>query len=152
MTANSLQSPAPTTFWFLPGHILFLLIYFLGFACFAYILGKRIGPLIKAEADLRFDQPLARLGLVLKFWLGQWKHPRYRFAGIIHILLFAGFLILITRAAALLTFGVVDGFVVPGLSGEFGHFYNLAKDYAATVVLLVIEPEHHRRVVRYLRQ
>ena len=31
--------------------------------------------------------------MVLKYWFGQWRHPRYLTSGVIHILIFAGFLI-----------------------------------------------------------
>jgi hypothetical protein len=33
---------------------------------------------MRGECDFRFDRPLVRLGRVFKYWLGQWKHPRYR--------------------------------------------------------------------------
>ena len=102
-----LQSPAQATYWLIQGRILFLIIHILGVACFAYIVAKRLTPLLRGERDLRFDQPLARLGRVAKFWLGQWKHPRYKGAGIIHILIFAGFILLATRAFALIL-GLAD--------------------------------------------
>ena len=45
-----------------------------------------------------------------KFWLGQWKHPRYRTAGTIHILIFAGFILLAMRAFTVLIVGVSPEF------------------------------------------
>ena len=60
------------------GRILFLLIHTLGVVAFAYIVAKRMVPLCRAERDFRFDHHWLRLGRVLKFWLGQWKQPRYR--------------------------------------------------------------------------
>src|SRR3974377_824052 len=77
---------------------LILVIQLLGLACFAYIVVKRLTPLVRGERDRRFDRPWQRQQNVLKFWLGQWKHPRYKFAGTLHLLIFAGFLILATRA------------------------------------------------------
>jgi Fe-S oxidoreductase len=129
------------------GRILFLIIPLLGTACFAYIVARRLTPLIRAQRDFRFDRPLIRLGRVLKFWLGQWKHPRYRFAGSIHILIFAGFILLATRAFTLLIQGVSPNFVMPGLSGEAGHIYGIITDYAATIVLLCMIVAIIRRVV-----
>ena len=58
-------------------------------------MAKRLTPLFRARPDLRFDRPWARLARVAQFWLAQWRHPRYPAAGLIHILIFAGFLIAI---------------------------------------------------------
>ncbi|HXY14130.1 MAG TPA: 4Fe-4S dicluster domain-containing protein [Terriglobales bacterium] len=142
-----LQSPAEMTFWFIQGRILFLIIPLLGTALFAYIVARRLTPLIHAQPDVRFDQPCARLGLVLKYWLGQWRHPRYRFAGAMHVLIFAGFILLATRAFTLLIQGASPNFVMPGLSGEAGHLYSIVTDYAATVVFLCMVVAAVRRLV-----
>ncbi len=142
-----LQSPADTTFWLIPGRVLFLIIPLLGTGLFAYIVARRLTPLIHAQPDFRFDHPFIRLGRVFKFWLGQWKHPRYRFAGTLHILIFAGFIVLATRAFTLLIQGVLPQFVVPGLSGEAGHVYGIITDYAATMVFLCMVVAIVRRVI-----
>ena len=99
---ESFDSIAGATYWLIRGRELFLFLHLLGLACFAYIAVRRLMPLLRAQRDARFDRPLERLGKVLQFWLAQWRHPRYRFAGIIHVLIFAGFLILASRAFALL--------------------------------------------------
>ncbi|MGB9284478.1 MAG: electron transfer flavoprotein, partial [Candidatus Sulfotelmatobacter sp.] len=108
---------------------------------------KRLMPLFRAERDLRFDQPWARLGRVFKYWLGQWKHPRYRAAGILHIFIFAGFIVLALRAFTVLIVGVSQNFVMPGLSGRAGTIYNVITDYAATIVLLCMVIAIVRRLV-----
>jgi len=133
---ESLQFAALVTSWLVPGRPLFVLIHILGVASFAYIVARRMVPLLRAERDPRFDQPLARLGKVLKYWLGQWKHPRYKVAGTLHILIFGGFLLLAARAFTVLIVGVAPNFVMPGLSGKAGLVYEFLTDYAATVVLL----------------
>src|SRR5438132_7840243 len=114
---EGLTSPAHVTYWFIEGRILFWILHLLGFACFCFIVARRLAPLMRAQRDFRFDQPLLRLGRVFQFWLGQWRHPRYKAAGAIHILIFAGFIILVMRAFSLLILGVSDHFVTPG--GEF---------------------------------
>jgi len=103
--AEAIQSPAQATFWFVQGRVLFWLINLLGSACFAYIVAKRLTPLMRGQRDMRFDRPLMRLGRLLKFWFGQWRHPRYLAAGIIHILLFSGFIVLVMHTFALLAMG-----------------------------------------------
>ena len=141
-----IYSPSQIADWLAPGRYLFLTIHVLGITCFAYIAAKRLVPLLRAERDFRFDQPLARLRNFLKFWLGQWRHPRYKFAGILHILIFAGFILLALRAFSVLTIGT-EHFALPGLSGSFGHFYDIVTDYAATVVFLCMVVAIVRRLV-----
>jgi Fe-S oxidoreductase len=144
---EGIQSAAQVTSWLVTGRILFLLIHLLGVACFSYIVAKRLVPLIRGERDFRFDRPFVRLGRVLKFWLGQWKHPRYRTAGILHIFIFAGFIVLAIRAFTVLIVGVSENFVIPGLSGRAGHIYGIITDYAATIVFLCMVIAVIRRLV-----
>ena len=142
-----IQSTAQWTSWLGTGRSLFLWIHVLGIGCFGYIVAKRLTPLLRAQRDPRFDYPLARLGKVLKYWLGQWKHPRYRVAGTLHILIFAGFIVLAVRAFSVLIVGVSQNFVMPGLSGRAGPIYNIITDYAATVVFLCMVFAVVRRLV-----
>ncbi|MGC2324162.1 MAG: (Fe-S)-binding protein, partial [Terriglobales bacterium] len=144
---EGIHSDARLASWLVQGQALFLFLHLLGVVCFAYIVAKRLVPLLRAERDPRFDRPLARLGKVFKFWLGQWKHPRYKTAGTVHILIFAGFILLAMRAFTVLIVGVSPNFVMPGLSGEAGHVYEIATDYAATVVFLCMVFAIVRRVV-----
>jgi len=115
-----LQPDAVLTSWLMQNQAALVLLHVLGIACFAYIVARRLTPLLRAQHDPRFDRPIARLGNVLKFWLGQWKHPRYRVAGSLHILIFAGFILLALRAFTVLIVGVSPDFVMPGLSGAAG--------------------------------
>ncbi len=131
-----LISPSKALYFGLPGQVLFILIPLIGIGIFSYIMIRRIGPLLKASADPRFDRVGERIGRVLKFWLGQYKHPRYLFPGIMHILLFSGFLILSLRSVTLVITGVVDGFVLPGFGGALGQVYGIIKDLATTYVLV----------------
>jgi Fe-S oxidoreductase len=142
-----IYSPQYVVDWLVPGRELFLALHVLGVACFIYIVSKRLVPLLRAQSDPRFDQPLVRLGRVLKFWMGQWKHPRYKFAGTLHILIFAGFILLALRAFTVLIVGVSENFVMPGLRGRTGQIYDVITDYAATVVFLCMVVASVRRLV-----
>jgi len=144
---EGVRPPALATYWLIQGRILFMVIPFLGSALFAYIVARRLTPLIRAQRDFRFDRPLIRLARVLRFWLGQWRHPRYRFAGTMHILIFAGFILLATRAFTLLVQGISPNFVMPGLAGEAGRMYGIITDYAATVVFFCMVIAVIRRAV-----
>jgi hypothetical protein len=129
------------------------LIHVLGVACFVFIVTKRLAPLLHGERDFRFDRPLIRMARVMQFWFGQWRHPRYKTAGIIHIFIFAGFIVLAIRTFSLLIFGLSDDFGVPGLSGGAAEIYGILTDYAATIVFLCMVVAAVRRLffkpVRY---
>src|SRR5271165_5423971 len=144
---EALQSPAQATYWLISGQTLFIILNLLGLACFAYIVTRRMTPLVGGERDFRFDRPFLRLARVSQFWLGQWKHPRYRIAGTIHILIFAGFILLATRAFSLLILGMSENFALPDSSGGIGHVYEIIADYAATIVFLCMIAAAVRRIV-----
>ena len=129
------------------GRILFIWIHLVGITAFGYIVWRRLIPLLRTAHDPRLDHPLLRLRNVVQFWLGQWKHPRYKTAGILHVLIFAGFLLLAMRAFTLLMVGVSHTFVMPGLSGKAGLIYETLTDYAATVVFLCMVFAIVRRLV-----
>jgi len=136
MMADDIYSPAQATYWFIQGQILFAIITFVGVAFFSYIVAMRITPLLQGAPDPRFDRPAERIAKALKYWLVQWKQPRFMFAGILHIVIFAGFLALSIRSLSLVMIGIFDNFALPGFSGSAGHLYNIIKDYAATLVFI----------------
>jgi Fe-S oxidoreductase len=133
-----LISPAAATIFGIPANIIYILIPLIGVGTFGYIMARRLAPLLKAAPDDRFNRIPERIRSVLKIWLAQWRHPRYMLAGVVHILLFAGFLILAARSTQLMFIGFVNGFQLPGFGGAFGDFYNVLKDCATTWVLAVV--------------
>jgi Fe-S oxidoreductase len=134
----ALISPASASILGIPAKIIYILIPLVGVGIFAYIINRRLRPLLNAAPDARFDRISERIQSVLKIWLAQWRHPRYMLAGVMHIFLFAGFLILGARSTQMVFLGFVDGFQLPGFGGSFGAFYNVIKDYAATWVLIAV--------------
>ena len=131
---EGIQTAPDITSWLEAGRRLFLLVDLLGIACFAYLVSRRIRPFFRAERDPRFDRPLARLGRVLKYWLAQWKQPRYLLAGVLHAVIFAGFLALSIRSISLVALGISPHLTMPIFSGRLDEFYDAIKDYAATLV------------------
>jgi len=96
-----LRSPASFDVFGIPTVIFSVLIPVVAVALFAYIIAKRLAPIVRAKPDERFDRPLERIKNILKIWLAQWKHPRYMTAGVLHIIIFFGFLILSVRSTEL---------------------------------------------------
>ncbi len=133
---TALISPAKASFLGIPTVIFSIIIPLAGIGIFAYIIMRRIAPLLKAAPDHRFDRIPERIKNVINLWLVQYRHPRYLFAGVLHIFIFFGFIILSLRSITLIFFGFWDGFVLPGLGGNAGHLYIAFKDIAATFVLI----------------
>jgi len=132
----ALISPADAVYLGIPGPVWFTLIPALGIGIFTYIIYRRLIPLLKASPDPRFDRVAERVKKVLKLWLGQYRHPRYMLAGVLHITLFAGFIILSLRSLTLIFLGISEGFVLPGFDGPLGHVYGVLKDFAGTFVFI----------------
>ncbi|MFH1103193.1 MAG: (Fe-S)-binding protein [Pseudomonadota bacterium] len=130
----ALTSPAGASVFGIPTMIFSVLIPVLGIGIFSYIIYRRMIPLFKGAKDPRFDQWPERLLNMLKYALAQYRQPRYRLAGVLHILLFAGFVILSLRSMTLVILGIFDNFVLPGLGGAVGSAYEVLKDIAGTIV------------------
>ena len=85
---SALISPAAATVAGIPTIIFSIFIPVVGVAIFAYIMFRRIQPLVKAAPDERLCCIGQRIGLTLKIWLAQWRQPRYLLAGVNHIFIF----------------------------------------------------------------
>jgi Fe-S oxidoreductase len=134
---TSIIGPASYKFFgVFPAALLSFILPIIGIGCFTYIMARRIAPLVRANPDNRFDHIGKRIQNLIVIWLGQMRQPRYMLAGVLHIVIFAGFLILSLRSISLVIIGFSDGFVFPGLGGGLGLVYNFIKDYAATFVLI----------------
>jgi len=154
-----LISPAKTFFLGIPGKVFFIFIPLISVGVFAYIIVKRLEPLYRAAPDPRLDRITKRLLGMFKYAIGQYRHPRYLTAGIIHITLFTGFIIISLRSITLVILGVSDGFALPGLSGDFGYVYGIFKDVATTLILIaalaaiirrgIFKPERYVVPARY---
>lgn len=134
---SSIIGPASyKLFGFFPTAILSFILPVIGIGLFVYIMARRLAPLVRAAPDSRFDRIDQRIKNLLVIWLGQFRQPRYMLAGVLHIVIFSGFLVLSLRSTSLVVIGLSDGFVLPGFGGLLGSVYNFLKDYAATFVLV----------------
>ncbi|RLC18359.1 MAG: electron transfer flavoprotein, partial [Deltaproteobacteria bacterium] len=134
---TSIIGPASFKFFgIFPAAILSFILPVVGIGLFAYIMARRFAPLVRANPDNRFDHIGKRIRNLIIVWLGQVRQPRYMLAGVLHIFIFSGFLILSIRSTSLVIIGFSDGFVLPGFGGTLGSIYNFFKDYAATFVLI----------------
>ncbi|AFM24764.1 (Fe-S)-binding protein [Desulfomonile tiedjei] len=104
---------------------------------FCYVMYRRMDLLRKLMPDFRFDDIGARVRMLVIYGFGQLRQPRYLGAGILHILLFAGFILLSLRSLTLIGRGFSTGFHLPGLTGTPGFVYESLKDYTVLIVLAV---------------
>ena len=117
---TALIPPASASFLFIPTWLFSLLIPMAGVGIFTYIMARRLAPLVLAAPDRRFDHIPQRVFQVLKIWLAQWRQPRYMTAGVLHIVIFFGFLALGLRSTSLVVIGLYPDFVFPGFGGILG--------------------------------
>lgn len=141
------QSPATVPFDSIAWQFVFAAFTLAALALFIFVVSRRLALLLEASPDQRFDHPLARFINVLRFWLGQWKQPRYVFAGVLHIVIFSGFLVLALGSLSLVLFGIVGPLPLPVSMRTASKVYSSIKDYTATIVWAAVMVAAFRRLV-----
>ncbi|PIE05800.1 MAG: iron-sulfur protein [Sorangium cellulosum] len=120
----------------------------------AYSLNRR-WQLIKVAAapENRADRIPERVWVTLKYAFGQYRMPYYPLAGVAHILIFFGFMVLLLRSLLLWGRAFVPDFNLWVLGPEptfgipLGHLYDLSKDIAAIIVIMGASAFVYLRVV-----
>jgi len=127
------------------------------FAIFGYTVRCRWRLMTLGPLDLRFDQPGERLRRTMKFAIGQWRMPRHRIAGVAHIFIYLGAVIMLLRALILFARGFVNDphfgywlFTTGPHGAWLGHFYVLIKDIFVVLVLVGVVVFLYYRVLRKL--
>lgn len=133
-----LAAPVNTNFFGIPAPVIYSLVLIIGGLIFLYMVFMRLKPLLRAAPDPRCSQIPERIIKLIKYWLLQYRQPRYMLAGLLHILLFAGFIILFLRTTETMFIGIIPGFHWPGMGGILGDGYDVLRAYAATWVLVVV--------------
>ncbi|HWP35213.1 MAG TPA: (Fe-S)-binding protein [Thermodesulfobacteriota bacterium] len=98
--------------------------------------GRRLVALLRLGRPdpSRFDDPRARADAVGTYVLGQLRLFREPLSGLMHALIFWGFLVLLAGTVELFGRGFWPGFRIPGVSGR--PWFLLSQDLAAALVLL----------------
>lgn len=84
---------------------------------------------------------------VLVYFLGQRRMFREPVAGVMHALIFWGFLVFTVRSVSMVVEGMTSGWELPLLTTPLGHAYLLTKDLFAVAVLLGVGVAAWRRLV-----
>ncbi len=126
-----------------------------GFGLFAYSAVRRWQLMMVAKAPLnRADRVGQRIAATIKYAIGQARMPRYPAAGIAHILVFFGFLVLILNTLILWGRGYVPDFHFGVFSPEhgIGRCYYLLRDvFTVLVIVGVVIFAYYRGVARARR-
>ena len=145
MTHN--VQPALERYLGVPGYLLTLFILIAGLALFSYIIYRRFQLLRSANPDIRFDSLGERVFNTIIYGILQWRQPRYLWIGILHIMIFWGFVVLALRTITLYGQGIVPGFALPFMGGLLGDMYQLFKDLFEIIVLFACIAAILRRAI-----
>jgi Fe-S oxidoreductase len=121
-----------------PGNIIFYLLFLSGVGIFGYLLYNRIRLLLVAQKEDRFNRWGERIKSILVFVFGQRRLLNEPFAGIIHIMIFYGFIAFALGTLTIMTEGLLPGFSLPFMDGALGNLYLLVKDIFALLVIIGI--------------
>src|SRR5512138_1321558 len=114
------------------GPLLATLLVFAAVGAFAANASRRLLPLAALRRDDRLDRPAERLGGLFRLGVGQGRvlDPEERAAGVLHVLVFAAFVVLALRTVTLFGVAIRPGFHLPGLAptSAAGRGYGLLKD------------------------
>jgi Fe-S oxidoreductase len=139
--------PALERYLGIPGFIILLFILFAGLALFAYIIYRRYQLLRLANPDNRSDSLKHRFYDFVIYGILQWRQPRYLWIGILHIMIFWGFVVLALRTISLYAVGIHPELTLPFMGGILGDFYQFVKDLFEIIVLFACVAAILRRAI-----
>ncbi|HYB53165.1 MAG TPA: (Fe-S)-binding protein, partial [Thermoanaerobaculia bacterium] len=127
----------------MPGTLFFGLLVLFAVVAFVYSASRRIRVLMAGAPEPRFDRIGLRLRRTLEYAFAQKRMFRDFYAGVFHIFIFSGFVVLTVRTIELVVEGLVPGFTL--LAGAPGNVYTLAKDVFEVLVLVGVAMAVYRR-------
>jgi Fe-S oxidoreductase len=102
---------------------------------FTYLMVPRMRLLTQLRGEALWNDVPQRILGTLKFAIGQWRMPREPIAGLAHIFIFSGFMIVSVATVTHFVHAFVPGWHLPGLGGRAGDIYTLIKDSSEYLVL-----------------
>ena len=126
-----------------PGRLLFGLLVLFAILAFAYSAMRRVRVLLAGAPDNRFTRIPERIVRTLEYAFAQRRMFRDFYAGVFHIFIFGGFVVLTVRVASLVVEGLVPDFQL--LPGRAGDLYTLLKDVFEVLVLIGVAMAVFRR-------
>lgn len=143
-----MQHATAGTFLGISGVVWFWLLTVIGIGGVVYSLGRRFQLLRLGRADNRFDRIGERIRTTLVYAIGQKKMFDDPFAGVYHLLIFYGFLVVSLRTVSMVLEGMFAGWELPLLHTQLGHAYLFSKDIFEVLVLVGLAFAMWRRGVQ----
>lgn len=131
-----LIQPATKTLFGLSGFVYAWIILVISLACFFYIIFRRYQMIREGQKASRFDDIGGRIKDLLSYGFMQKRQPRYLWVGIMHIVIFWGFIVIGLRSIDLITEGLGLPILRPLIQSGFGTIYKTVKDVFALLVLI----------------
>jgi len=125
----------------------FVLLTIAALAGVVWSLGRKISLLAAGRHAVELGRWGERLRGVLVFFLGQKRLFLEPLPGIMHALIFWGFLVYSVRSFSMVLEGLLRGWQLPFLHTTLGHAYLLSKDVFTVLVLVGIAIATWRRIV-----
>ena len=135
-----------------PSNIVFVLFVVAATGFFALNVQRLVGYMRIGLPDDRTDRPLRRLGNVFGIAIGQSKILREPVAGVMHAMIFWGFMVLTVGTIEFVLEGIVPGFSLRFLPTPIYRLYSLSQDVFVLLVLAAIAFAFYRRLVLHPRR
>lgn len=127
-------------------NIVFIILFLAALSLFIFNLFRIRSYLMLGRAENRFASPLKRLKKVLEIGIGQSKIFREPAAGLMHALIFWGFLVLITAVTEAIIQGFYSNFSL-GMFGGISKIFFISQDVFGLLVILSVIYALFRRYV-----
>lgn len=131
--------------------VIFIVLLIGSIGLFLYLLARRIKLILSGTYQNRFDQIGKRIKFFFTRGIGQTKilDRRYLNAGIMHALIFWGFIVVSINTITIVGTGFNPDFCIPGFGvGQvFGQFYVYLKDIFEVLVLAMVIYALYRRLI-----
>jgi Fe-S oxidoreductase len=122
------------------------LLLLVAFALFIAFSARKLAIVAALQPDVRWDQPWARLRTVLANGLLQQRMIRREWKpGVMHTVIFLGFVSLLVRKVQLIVIGFDEEFA---LTGPVGDAFTVWKDLVEVGVLLAVGYAFYRRLIQ----
>jgi len=121
------------------------LLMLAAFAGFFYLAWRKLAIVVALGPEIRWDDPVARLKVLVTNGFLQARMIRREWKpGIMHAVIFGGFVALLARKIQLIVIGYDASFVYPG---AFGAAFAFGKDLVEIAVLVAVGYAFYRRLV-----
>ena len=124
--------------------MLFTVLLVAAFSLFARSVRRLHSYLMLGKPENRFGAPIRRIGNVLRVAFGQSKLLREPFAGMLHFLIFWGFVVLLTAVAESIAEGLIPGFSLSFIGPVYPPLVFL-QDFVGGLVVIAVSVSLYRR-------